>query len=304
MTSGYINQTAGAVCAAGAGNCVAGSTTGWAEKNYNTILFSQATNSGTSPAAYASYALNGGQSSGNTLTDTTNTVIFDMLADGGAAASPFKSNDYWGSSLTGTASITIPIGVFGVQNVWTMLNNQWGSVGGNDTTVTFNFGSTANATSGLTQVVVNLLNTSNTEGGSGQIRAGTDCTGTTTVACSSSNKPLGPLAASSTVSGITVLTNNVFTFNYNVAAGTFVNTTGSLNLDDQGFQFGSTHLTDYLVSMVVKENSVGGSNASQTALSAITVNTAAVTATPEPSTVLLLLGGLGLMGAARIRRRS
>ncbi len=43
LSSNYVLQGAGAVCAAGAGHCVTGSTTGYGEKNYDNVLFQGAT---------------------------------------------------------------------------------------------------------------------------------------------------------------------------------------------------------------------------------------------------------------------
>src|ERR1039457_6162094 len=65
LTGNYINQGAGAVCAAGAGNCVTGSTGGWAEKNYVNALFSATTN-GTPPVPFLGYTQTGGEASGLT----------------------------------------------------------------------------------------------------------------------------------------------------------------------------------------------------------------------------------------------
>ena len=47
-------------------------------------------------------------------------------------------------------------------------------------------------------------------------------------------------------------------------------------------------------------NTGGAANVSRGALSAITLE---VSSTPEPSTILLLLGGFGVLGAARLRAR-
>ena len=67
---------------------------------------------------------------------------------------------------------------------------------------------------------------------------------------------------------------------------------------DQGFQFGSAYLNKYLASITVQELS-GVLATSQTALSAITVESAL----PEPSTILLLMTGLGAIGFSRMRRK-
>jgi hypothetical protein len=81
-------------------------------------------------------------------------------------------------------------------------------------------------------------------------------------------------------------------------------------LDDQGFIFNGIALTgalagynnvdSYLVSIQIQESAKAGTPGSDdVALSAITLDTA----TPEPSTVLMLLTGLGAIGFFGLRRR-
>jgi hypothetical protein len=225
-----------------------------------------------------------------------------MISDG---LNSGNSRNFWESN--GNETITVPIGVFGVVDVATMLQNVWGDVGGNDTTVTFNFGSTSNATSGLTSVVVNL---NDANAGAGEIRSGVLCNTTTTATCNSTTSPTSALAASTPNvggSGITVDTSAVFgattTFGGSYAytsvspnTGFYANTQGHLKLDDQDFIFGSTFSNQWLVSVQVSENDGDTSFLSQTALSAITVDTATA---PEPTTILLVLAGLGGIGLAR-----
>jgi hypothetical protein len=232
-----------------------------------------------------------------------------MISDG---LNSGNARNFWESN--GNETITVPIGVFDVTDVAAMLQNVAGSVGGNDTTVTFNFGSTSNATSGLTSVVVNLSDAGATTG-SGQIRAGVLCNTTTTSNCNSATNPQTALAASTPNvggSGITVDTSAVFgattTFGGSYAytsvipnTGFYASTQGHLKLDDQDFIFGSAFASDWLVSVQVTENSGDSSFLSQTALSAITVDTA--NPTPEPTTILLVLTGLGGIGLARRFRR-
>jgi len=314
LTSNYILQGAGAVCAAGAGNCVTGSTTGWAERNYDNILFSGATNTGgaVSPTPFVGYTQTGGEPANSSITDSKSNT-FAMISDG-ANPSSNASNNYWASIATtgGTDSITIPIGISNVANVWTMMDNEWGSLGLNDTSVTFNFGATSNQIGGYTSITVNLLDTNNT-GSNGDMRAALACTTVTTTTCNASTNPRGTLAQGNVIDGVTVNTGVAYnTFAYTAAnpTGFYGNTQGSLKLDSEQFVFNNPSLLgDYLVSMTVTENfsntpgseAINDANfASETALSAIDVDT--VAATPEPTTILLVLGGLGGLGFLRLRR--
>jgi len=314
LTANYINQGAGAVCAAGAGNCVAGSTTGYVERNYDSILFSGATNNSgaTTPVPFTGYTQTGGEASGLTATGG---ATFAMLSDGQAVSG--VSNNYWGSNgINGASdSIVVPIGVFGATDVWTMLDNQWGTMGGNDTTVTFNFGTSANQTTGLTSVAVALTNNNGTAS-NGELRAAMSCSTTPGTECSPTTNPRGTTASGTTINGVTVNEGVVFsTFLYTNATGVFYGgSAGKVRLDDQQFLLPSADSNLWLVSMTVTENNAnspqsaallgGGALPSETALSAITVdfNSSSV-ATPEPTTILLLFSGLGAIGLRRLRRK-
>ncbi|HWF08772.1 MAG TPA: PEP-CTERM sorting domain-containing protein [Bryobacteraceae bacterium] len=310
ITTNYITQGAGAVCAAGPGKCVAGSTTGWVERNYDNILFSGATNNSgaTTPTPFTGYTQTGGTPSGMTATDTAGTT-FAMLSDG--VSSNGNSQNYWGSNGTNQVpvSITIPIGIGGVTDLWTMMDNQWGTLGGNDATLTFNFGSTSTDTSGdVVSVAVPLLDSNNTVN-SGDMRAAVACLTVTTATCNNSTNPHGTSAQNNVINGVTVNTKVVYnTFNYTAAnpTGFYAGSTGTLKLDDQEFIFNPSFGSKWLVSVTITENlgntpaSIGttGNLPSELALSAITVD-----AVPEPTTILLLLSGLGGIGVVGARRR-
>jgi hypothetical protein len=318
LTNNYIIQTAGSVCAAGVGACVTGSTGGWAEKNYNNVLFSASTN-GTAPVPFSGYTQSGGTPSGLTATsngapNAAKGITFAMISDG-APTLGNASRNFWEASAANT-SIVVPIGVFDVTDVATMLQNVWGTVGGNDTDITFNFGSTSNATSGLTSVTFDLLNVNNQSGSNatGEIRASVACITTTTAACNLTTNPSNVPLLTTTLTGSDSNTyafaaDTVFgaastfggTYNYTSSTGLYVNTAGALKMDDQDFGFGSAFANDWLVSVAVTQNGTFGNNISATALSAITVDSAA---TPEPSTIFLILAGLGGIGAVRRFRRA
>ena len=103
---------------------------------------------------------------------------FDFMIEDGCSGSSgctggaVSKND-WNGATAGT--ITVPIGILDVTDVQTVLNNTFGTAGANDTNVIFTFGSTANATTGLTVVTVNLTNASNNAAAhTGQIGTWTD----------------------------------------------------------------------------------------------------------------------------------
>ncbi len=101
------------------------------------------------------------------------------------------------------------------------------------------------------------------------------------------------------MSNITVLTNQVLSMAYNGGPNNtvYAGSSGNVVLGDQGFQFGTAFYGLYLVDVKIAEAS-GVGNTSQTALSAITVD-----ATPEPSTIWLLLSGFGAAGMSCLRRK-
>lgn len=315
LTQNYILQGPGAVCAAGPGNCITGSVGEWVEKNYDNALFKSATN-GTAPVPFAGYVQEGGEPSGLTATSAADGTLaggltFSMI--GGDMISNGASANFWESG-SGDNSITIPIGVYDVTSAALMLQDLWGSVGGNNTDVTFYFGNQSNATSGLTPVTFALTNSNNsTSGAAGQIRTGIACTVVTTATCNAATDPESAPLAASTVSTndgtYTVATAPVFgasttvggQYEYtSLGGGFYADTEGYLNLDDQDFIFGNTFANDWLVGISV-EDIGGGTNVNGTALTAITIDPG--DPTPEPATVLLFMTGLGGFAAMRLRRR-
>jgi hypothetical protein len=185
-----------------------------------------------------------------------------------------------------------------------MLNNVWGTPNGQQTTVTFDF---KNGATTVTPLVINLINAYNNGATGGQIAASVDCAGPSSNTCLNfAGSDGSALAPSTTINGVNVLTGSVYSFAYNSVTGTnaFSGSNGQLYLDDQGFVFGTAtdslgglYSQDYLVDVKISEGT-GTSGVSQTALSAVTV------VTPEPSTILLVLAGFGVIGASRLRRRA
>jgi len=325
LTQNYVNETGGVQCAgfvAQGNTCVAtgtagvsGSLGGALKRGYDATLFSSVTQGATAPSPYAGYSKATAAAAGSTLTDGTDGVTFAMISDG--VTGPNSNNILTENAPT---TITIPVGVFGVSDVWTMLNNLYGELGANDTSLIFNFGNASNATTNLTQVTVNLTNSSSAQNAGGQssasgdgvVRSAVDCTTVGSSTCNTvpvgSLLNSGTLATSVVVNGgsavagtVAVLTQQIYTSAYNTTTNARYNgSSGNAVLDDQNFSFGGTYQNMYLVSMSVVEKVglAGAANKSDTALSAITVDTAV--ATPEPSTWFLLMAGFaGLVVAKR-----
>jgi hypothetical protein len=317
LSSNYLAGVAGSPCAgayasgqsslAGYAGCQAAGTGGVANTtglngtsfklfSYSGSLFNSLTENG-SPLATPPTTL--------TANDALATpVTFDLLS----------TNQQWGGSggtadgtFGGTAtstSLTIPISIFGVDKVWTMLQDYWGTNGSQNTTVVFNFGATSNQTSGYTSLTFKLVN-------GNQIRDAVDCSGLSTSPAPGANpndfNAAGCQSFAETTSSAT--TASAFTEVYNgdtAASSMYYNTSGSVHLDDQLFQFGAAQSTQWLDNIVITNtDGLAGTptQTSRTSLSAITVDTTAVVPTPEPGSIMLILSGISAIGVSRIRRR-
>jgi hypothetical protein len=223
--------------------------------------------------------------------------------------------------------LTIPIGIFDVTDVATILTDYYGAANANNAEIFFNFGTGST----VSEVVGVKLQNANTSGSaaSGQIGSSTTClTNPLPVPCS--GLAGGALAPSTVLTAFTLSTataNNsaVFstgttgnitvdaTYAYGPVAYTsvgssreFNGTTGQQQLDAQDFIFGSAYQNLTLISMGIADPNflappVGGSAAASVlSLTAITVDPASA---PEPSTWVLFFSGLVLVGFARRQRK-
>ncbi len=223
---------------------------------------------------------------------TANGVTFALLNQ--TLTGPTRYMSAWATANSaGTSSITIPIGIFGVTNVYTMLNDQYGINGSSPITVSFTFD---NAADNETFTLV--------EGTS--IRSAVQClSGSALSACQTAGyaNTLGTGSyAESTNSSARVSASNVWSGTYTASSGVYANTSGNMYLDMQNFSL-AVPSTDTLVSMTITGVSSAFNSGlnSRAVLSAVTVQTAA---TPEPSTSLLLAAGLGLFAFVRARRKA
>jgi len=256
---------------------------GSAEKGYDPRLFLALTNGSTSPVPYTGYQQMAGAA--GTFTDSAHGVTFSAINDGVGGGN--WSNNFWDigvDSMTGS-SLTVAVDLVGVQYVYTMLNEIFGAAGNGDAQVTFDY---------LGHAPVVVLLTASGPTAAGQIRNSVNCASN---ACAAplTNAASGALTGA-TIGGVPVTTSSVYTgFTYNTTPGNNYakGTTGSIYLDDQGFNlsaFSGFELLDVKITNL--------SSTDDLALSAITV------VTPEPSTMFLLVAGLGAIGATRRRRRA
>lgn len=211
----------------------------------------------------------------------------------------------WGPPTTGTPNLIIPVGVYGANQVATMIQNQWGAINTATISVTFNFSATSNGSTS-NSVTYYLTN-------GDQVRAGVNpLTGCSAAPCNNFATTLGGPAvtgdAYSNVAAVNVwsslLSNNAGYTAFNSSGNPFNGTTGNLMLDAQVFDLSglSYASSSYLTQIVIGDLS-NTANVSRAIISGVTVETGSGSVAPEPGTVLLSLAGLGALGIARWRRR-
>jgi hypothetical protein len=247
---------------------------------------------------------------GSTLT-AFGGVTFYMVNDGGPNMWS-GTNDVPGASgnpATITTTFTIPMGIFDVTNVATVLNDEYGSTTANvgngvgvTTQVTFNFGSALTGPGFLGSETFNLVN-------GVDIFDSFDCTGGTLTACNAASLAMGlpgsgtygtngaSVTPSKSVASVTSA--NVFSGTYTANTnGPYAGTTGNIYLDAENFYVGA-FAGDELYNMVITDTATAQYQ-SRDELVAATV----ITGSPEPSTVVLFLTGIGVVGFIYRRKRA
>jgi len=227
---------------------------------------------------------------------------FDLLGD----TANTSSVQAWISASTGTAgasTITIPVGIFGVADVSTMLNTVGGQLTGGTVCTTgngLNAGTGCTNTDSYSYVTLNFSTTSN--GATLQSETFALINGLT-----QANILDG--ATSGTSGSVGDYTVTYLGQNYTVDAGLVwgpakitggTNSNDSLILDAQEFPVFEQFQSLYLTSVSITDT--GSANPGTTnheVLSAVSI-----TPTPEPSTLLLLGAGLAVIGVTRFRHKS
>lgn len=318
---------------------LSGSSGAWQYRSYENSMFETSTitnQSQTLPNLTGSTTTAATISDSNIKDSNGNSVTFSLLNGGGTTNA---LDNIWSSTGAGVDALNIPIGLADVSQVWTMLNDYYGFAG-QTLSIQFNFSATATG-SIISSPTVNLTEGTVYKNGtstSGNLRSALNCTGTigsgttcpaTTTGASPDNGLTVP-SGSAILSGgcqtpttlfgsgstaIGVCDSTVWSGNYAISSGSGTGTPfnassgnssspGNAMLDDQDFSFGTAYAADWLQSITITTTSGNLQNDSRIGLSAITVQ-APIQATPEPASLsMLFLGGLGLFGMARFRRRS
>jgi len=233
---------------------------------------------------------------------------FDLLGDG---TNNNKNSDIWYSlanTSTQTASINIPIGIMGVSSVATMLNSILASTTGGSVCITNGGVSssapalTCGANGGTASYAYLTLNLNTKLDGTGtaaqevfalingvtQRNVFSGAAGAQALAPGGFYNVTDPFNSQS----YAVQVGN----EWNGAVSGTTNNGTTMSLDYQIFPIFSEYSGYYLNSISITDT--GSTAGNREVLSAITVN-----ATPEPSTVIMLLTGIGAVGIARVRRK-
>lgn len=281
LTASYISGGCAGANGPSFAGCLAGSTGSgfFMEKGYSAILFNNSTLGTAAPNGF-----NAGGCDINTKVGCASdgSTQFALIDDSTA------TQNYWravGDMSGGSGTLTIPVGIYGADGAWTMINNEWGITGAQNTVVKFLFGTSSNTTDAgsLSFVLTNGV----------EVRDVMQC-----LAANSSAVDCTTFATGTSSSG----TKQVYTSGYTLSGGgsiPYSNTSGNVALDDQSFSFGNAFLNDYLTEIQITDQN-GGNQIGRTALSAVTVDVASA---PEPSTILMVVTGLGAFALAYRRRR-
>lgn len=270
------------------------------KKNYVTSLFESATNATNNLSSLVpNAAQNLPNSSGRLASGFSSGAVFDLMnAPNGIVGGAADGNLYWSSASY--PDIIIPVGIYNVTAVDTMINDYYGQVGHGDIKVTFCFSSDSVGTT-CNNVSVTLINGTD-------VRSAVLCDNTIEGGCTANSAGIANVSnslAASTFdagSGITIKTANVFQTSYtSIGSANQPNsgsTGGRLVLDAQQFLLNGIGVNQYLAKITINDTgsnwSTTNTSGSHAALSAVTVETV-----PEPGTFLIFGAGLLAAGFSR-----
>jgi len=225
-----------------------------------------------------------------TLFTPANAPEFYLLGDRTVADKSTSAN-YWVTIGDNAGVITIPVGIFGVNAVSTMLNTTSGLTTGNAANhptgsyadIVLRFSSSATGTGSDSYETIALINGVTQR----NILSGLGGTASSTSASYTATDMLNANTYS-------VRTGQVYSSPFTGSSST--PSSGTMVLDYQTFSVLSAYQNMYLVSVTINDN--GASTTNREILSALSVTT------PEPSTILMFMGGLGALGLARLRRKN
>jgi hypothetical protein len=235
-----------------------------------------------------------------TIFQPSNAPEFDLLGD---SANVTSLQDWVSTSTSlGTqGTITIPVGIFGVQSVDTMLSTVAGLTTGG-TVCTSNNGLNPNTncsnTASYAYVTLNLLSPTNVQATEvfaliNGVTQSNILDGATT---GTSGSTAGSYSVFDSVSGSSYnVTTQSKVFSSTISGG--LQGGDTLLLDAQEFPIFSEYSNYELVSVAVTDT--GAASTNHEILSALTVSE-----TPEPATFIMLLAGLGVIAAMRLRRKT
>jgi hypothetical protein len=230
------------------------------------------------------------------FTDPNNGVTFAMMND---PNNPGTNAWYSWEGDNASSSITIPVGVFGTTSANILLNDWWGG-GATNPTVTFNFASPSGPVAVTDTLVYGTNINSATACSATPVGADTTPPLCTTFPTTTGANTLTTGAVTTDIAWSASYTdpNNVGASGYDPYAGT----SGTVNLADISFNL-SGYTGDTLESIVITDpyNCSAGDSTCST-VSSILALSAVDVGTPEPSTVLLLVTGLGVLGLLGRRR--
>jgi hypothetical protein len=265
--------------------------------SFSNVLF----NSAQVPFDIASGGANAGSGVGNTN---------NIWAPGNAAGDQVKTIDVgnYTTNISGTQTSVNASGLFGVDQIWTMLNDVYATPGTQGITLTLN-GYDATGTNAISETV-NLFNgvdyrsigstnvpqdhTACDVANIGVGTLGTNCTGHTSSTAQASGTD--STIVTSNFSGV-----NVKVYNSVFETGDTLTPTDTYWLDVQDINLGSAFTNGWLNKITVTSHDGTGGVSEKAILSAITVDTL-TSAVPEPGTILLTLAGLGGLAFFQIKR--